>query len=58
MRSLARAATLLFSVALAACQPAGPAPQAPPPGSLTIGVGGSVGMSGAAISQPRTSPRY
>jgi hypothetical protein len=58
MRALARAAPLLICATLVACQAAGPAPQAPRTGSLTIGVGGSVGMAGAAVSQPRTSPRY
>ena len=39
---------------LAGCQAAGSAPDPARAGSLTIGVGGSVGMAGAAVSQPRT----
>lgn len=39
---------------LAGCQSAGSPPDATRPGSLTMGVGGSVGMAGAAVSQPRT----
>lgn len=39
---------------LAGCQAAGSPPEATRPGSLTIGVGGSAGMAGAVVSQPRT----
>ena len=39
---------------LAGCQATGSTPDPARAGSLTIGVGGSVGMAGAAVSQPRT----
>jgi hypothetical protein len=57
MRWFTQAVLLLMGVALAACQAAGPAPGATRPGSLTIGIGGSVGMAGAAVTQPRATPR-
>ena len=39
---------------LAGCQATGSTPDPARAGSLTIGVGGSVGMAGAAVPQPRT----
>jgi hypothetical protein len=50
MRGLTLAGLLL----LAGCQAAGSPPDPARAGSLTIGVGGSVGMAGAAVSQLRS----
>ncbi|MEO3473767.1 hypothetical protein AAFN86_18010 [Roseomonas sp. CAU 1739] len=52
------ATCLVAAAVLTGCQDATTTPDAARPGSLTIGVGGSVGMAGAGVSQPRTdAPR-
>ncbi|MBW6399828.1 hypothetical protein KPL78_18360 [Roseomonas sp. HJA6] len=50
---LAVAGLLLAAALIAGCRDTAPAPDATRPGSLSVSVGGSVGMAGAAISQSR-----
>ena len=45
---------ILACLLRAGCQAAGAPPDPARAGSLTIGVGGSASMAGAAVSQPRT----
>ena len=42
-------AILLVGLLVAGCRDAAPAPDAARPGSLSVSVGGSVGMSGAVV---------
>jgi len=49
----ALAALLLATTLVAGCRDTAPAPDAARPGSLSVSVGGSVGMAGAAVSQSR-----
>ncbi len=50
-------ALLIAAALLTGCRDAAPAPDAARPGSLSVSLGGSVGMAGGAASQTRTDSR-